>query len=1080
MKNIRLPLALLLAPLSLAMLLLSGQAGAALTLDTTFDTDGEAEVDVAPGTDTARDIAVQADGALVLAGLSRQTVGLNTVDYVALTRLNGTTGALDTTFGANGKVTFLPGLAATNGGGGVARALAIQSLDQKIIVAGTWKPNAIDGSQVFVARLDANGALDNGFGTAGVAFRSPAGVADPVVNAVALRGDGSIIVVGTGTLSASSVGFVVGLSNTGAAIPGFSEAVVPNPLAAPEGSGFGFNAVVVLPGDGILATGGGGDLTLAQFTSAGALDTAFDADGIATFNVLTLTTAEGASPSFDVATAITTLGDGRILIAGRTGSSSTSANTDRVLARVSLSGALDTTFGSGGFVPLPDQGNGELVEGLGVRTSGDIVLAGQRFAPTQVSPNGIAVSAIPGSATLTALADLEILTDGDVVAAGQRTVAGTNTAFVAVRLDATDQADGTDTVPDPFIFAAQSGLALGVSATSSTVTITGLTASVPITISAGDQYSKGCTTTFVSTAGTITNGDTVCVKTNASPSGSTAKTALLKIGEVLGGFTVVTGDATPDQFTFVDRDPVARATLISSATVTLTGFALNSPITVAGGEYSIGCTNIFTAAAGTVAPNATVCVRHTSSSAAGTDTNTTLTVGLPAVSDVFTSKTDGVQDTTPDAFNFVDRADVALATVITSGAITISGFDTAAPVSITGGEVSVGCGGNFTASLTSLPPNSVVCVRHTTPVTGGTATNTVLTVGGVSDTFTSTTLPGDAAPTPFGFTDQTGVDLSATITSAAVTISGIDIASPVVVTGGQYSVGCTNIYVSTPGSISNGETVCVRHQSAFDSESTVTTTLTIAAESGAFRSTTKLGDQTPDAFSFEPQTGVALSTRVFSNAITVPGIDSPVKLVSATGPSDAGLSVGCTGDFNSQLNVIVKPGDTLCLRVNSSATPDTPVVVTLTIGGTASGTQRTAEFIVTTGQPVPVQFTFTDQVGVALNAIATSDPVTITGITAPSKVEIESNGQYQLGCAGPFTSADGLIEDGQTICVRHLASAIPSTITSTELTVGGIRDTFTSTTTAEQSLPGSSSMGWWSLLLAPLVVYRRSAFRRDR
>jgi hypothetical protein len=65
--------------------------------------------------------------------------------------------------------------------------------------------------------------------------------------------------------------------------------------------------------------------------------------------------------------------------------------------------------------------------------------------------------------------------------------------------------------------------------------------------------------------------------------------------------------------------------------------------------------------------------------------------------------------------------------------------------------------------------------------------------------------------------------------------------------------------------------------------------------------------------------------------------------------------------------------------------------------------------------------------------------------------------------------------------VRHRASAIPSTMTSTELTVGGRRDTFTSMTTAEQSLPGGSSMGWWSLLLAPLVVYRRrrSAFRRD-
>ena len=525
--------------------------------------------------------------------------------------------------------------------------------------------------------------------------------------------------------------------------------------------------------------------------------------------------------------------------------------------------------------------------------------------------------------------------------------------------------------------------------------------------------------------------------------------------------------------------------MIRSASVTLTGFSTDSPIAVTGGEYSIGCTSIFTAAAGTVAPNGTVCVRHTSSPAGGTTTNTTLTVGagsgLAGVSDEFRSTTAGVPDTTPDAFSFVDKTNVALAAAITSDVITISGFDTTAPVSITGGTLSVNCGGDntYTATPQPLAPNSRVCVRHTSPVTGATATNTVLTVGGVSDTFTSTTLPGDAAPTPFSFTDQTGVDLSATITSAPVTITGIDIASPVVITGGQYSIGCTSTFVSAPGAINNGETVCVRHQSAFDSESTVTTTLTIAAESGTFRSTTKAGDQTPDAFSFTAQTGVALSTLTTSNTITIPGIDSPVRVISATGPSaingssQFGFSVGCTGSFGSRVGDLVNPTDDLCVAVISAATSDTQSVVTLTLGGTAPGTQRSADFIVTTGETVPDPFTFTDQVGVALNAIATSDPITITGISAPTAVQIASNGQYQLDCAGPFTSADGLIEAGHTICVRHRASAIPSTMTSTELTIGGVRDTFTSTTTAEESLPGGSSMGLWSLLLAPLVVLRR-------
>ena len=159
----------------------------------------------------ARRIAVQADGALVLAGRSRQTVGPDTIDYVALTRLDGTTGAVDATFGTAGTVTFLPGLTATNGGGGDGSAMAIQPVDQKIIVAGFWKDSQAADSEVFVARFDTSGVLDPAFGTGGVVLLTPAGVTDPIANAIALRSDGSIVVVGTGTATGTAgVGFVIG------------------------------------------------------------------------------------------------------------------------------------------------------------------------------------------------------------------------------------------------------------------------------------------------------------------------------------------------------------------------------------------------------------------------------------------------------------------------------------------------------------------------------------------------------------------------------------------------------------------------------------------------------------------------------------------------------------------------------------------------------------------------------------------------------------------------------------------------------------------------------------------------------
>ncbi|MDH5256059.1 MAG: hypothetical protein OEW72_09115, partial [Gammaproteobacteria bacterium] len=163
-------LAALLVPVTLGILLRAELAQAELLLDLAFDTDGIAEVDFSTGSDTATDLAEQANGALVLVGTSRQAAAGTTLDYVALTRLDGSSGALDTTFGTGGRVSFLPGPGAINGGGGVGRAVAIQPLDQKILVAGTWQPDPAGATQVFVARFDTDGTLDDTFGTDGVAL----------------------------------------------------------------------------------------------------------------------------------------------------------------------------------------------------------------------------------------------------------------------------------------------------------------------------------------------------------------------------------------------------------------------------------------------------------------------------------------------------------------------------------------------------------------------------------------------------------------------------------------------------------------------------------------------------------------------------------------------------------------------------------------------------------------------------------------------------------------------------------------------------------------------------------------------
>jgi hypothetical protein len=100
-------------------------------------------------------------------------------------------------------------------------------------------------------------------------------------------------------------------------------------------------------------------------------------------------------------------------------------------------------------------------------------------------------------------------------------------------------------------------------------------------------------------------------------------------------------------------------------------------------------------------------------------------------------------DTTPDPFGFSPRLDVPTRTTIVSAPIVPTGFDSAAPVTATGGQYSIGCTGSFTSRAGTLNPGKSVCVRHTSSKSAGTTVTTTLTIGGVSGTFSSTT----AAPT---------------------------------------------------------------------------------------------------------------------------------------------------------------------------------------------------------------------------------------------------------------------------------------------------------------------------------------------
>ncbi|HSW12747.1 MAG TPA: hypothetical protein VLI06_07900, partial [Solimonas sp.] len=154
----------------------------------------------------------------------------------------------------------------------------------------------------------------------------------------------------------------------------------------------------------------------------------------------------------------------------------------------------------------------------------------------------------------------------------------------------------------------------------------------------------------------------------------------------------------------------------------------------------IGCSETgFTAQTKTISNGQTVCVRHTASAAAGATVTTTLSIG--GINGTFSSTT-VAPDTTPDSFAFTAQTGVALSTKATSNTIVISGLAAAAPISVSGGTYSIGCSATgFTAQAKTISNGQSVCVRHVSSANAATTVTTMLSIGGVSGDFSSTTAP---------------------------------------------------------------------------------------------------------------------------------------------------------------------------------------------------------------------------------------------------------------------------------------------------------------------------------------------------
>lgn len=298
-------------------------------------------------------------------------------------------------------------------------------------------------------------------------------------------------------------------------------------------------------------------------------------------------------------------------------------------------------------------------------------------------------------------------------------------------------------------------------------------------------------------------------------------------------------DTTPDKFTFTDQLNVLLSTQRTSNTITVTGINTPTSIRISNGQYSING-GAYTSTEGLVNNGNTVTVRHTSSTKQGTRVDTALTIG--GVADTFSSTTLYGNDTQPNAFHFTDQTNVARSSLITSNALSISGINAPTPISITNGKYSIN-GAAYTSAAGTILSGDNVQVQHTSATNFASKTNTLLNIGGITDTFTTTTEALDNTPDPFSFTAKTGVEPNTLIESDIITVKGINTTVAIRVSStGKYRINGGS-YTNVQGTVKNGDTVQVVHTSSSKYATNIETTLSIGAISAKFVSITKVNLQ---------------------------------------------------------------------------------------------------------------------------------------------------------------------------------------------------------------------------------------------
>ncbi len=336
------------------------------SLDTSFGANGRVTTDISGNTDNATAVGLQADGKILVAGVTSN--GANN-DYT-LVRYNAD-GSLDTSFGTGGKVV----LDFANSDD-MAKALVIQG-DGKIVVAGSTNNISVAATtnQDFaLARFNADGSIDTSFGAAGKVITDFAGAAD-YAYALALQSDGKLIAVGSSdSAGVTKTDFALARYNADGTLDtsfGTGGKVTTDFMSASDSA-----QALALQSDGkIIAVGWAfngtnNDFAMARYNVDGTLDAGCGGNG----KVL-----RDFAGTHDEASTVAIQGDGKIVVGGNT---QVGTQRDFAIARFTSFCSVDTNFGATQYVTADFAGKDDRIAALNLQSDGKIIASGYAATAT--------------------------------------------------------------------------------------------------------------------------------------------------------------------------------------------------------------------------------------------------------------------------------------------------------------------------------------------------------------------------------------------------------------------------------------------------------------------------------------------------------------------------------------------------------------------------------------------------------------------------------------------------------------------------------------------------------------------------